>query len=153
MPILKIGLNFPLVENTTRITRDSLYINMCKLISLRSFCQRAKVGCIITSPDHRIISSGYNGTLQEACIGICDPHDKCAHAIHAEANAISFAAKNGIPLKGSILYCTHSPCYECAKLIVQAGINTVVYAEQYRLSEGIILLKEHQINVIHYLLP
>ncbi len=151
MPIYQTTFEFELDPNN-RISRVPLNLSIAHLISLRSFCQRAKVGCIITSPDHRIISTGYNGTLSESCMGICDPNLKCSHAIHAEANAISFAARNGIPLSGSFLYCTHSPCYECAKLIIQAGISKVIFSQKYRLTEGIDLLEKHSIPVIHHVL-
>ena len=132
-----------------RITRDKLYLLMAKAMGLRSLCARAKVGCIITRT-YRIVASGYNGSLSNlSCSEACDVTVSCQHAIHAEVNAISFAAKEGISLKDTTLYCTHSPCYNCAKMIIQAGIIRVVYEEKYNTdkSEGLRLLKDNNVDI------
>lgn len=116
---------------TSRPSRDFLNLQIAELISQRATCLRAKVGCVITI-EGRIISTGYNGTLVGVCNeAVCDIKSKCRHAVHAEANAISFAASMGIKLNGATLYCTYCPCYECAKLIAQSGITRVVYMNEY----------------------
>jgi dCMP deaminase len=139
-------ITFDTLKNE-RISRDDLYISMAYLMAQRSQCVRKQVGAIITL-QHRIISTGYNGSLKPLpCSIACNPLEKCYHAVHAEANAIAFAAGNGVKVYGATLYCTSSPCMECAKLIVQSGIYRVVYSDEYRLKDGILLLKENDIIV------
>jgi dCMP deaminase len=134
-----------------RISREELYISMALLMAKRATCQRLSVGCVITSKEHRIIATGYNGPLpsNNHCT-TCDVNQSCNQAVHAEANAIAFAAKEGISLKGSILYLTHSPCETCAKLIIQSGISKVVYDKLFRTTEGLGILEENQIEVRQY---
>lgn len=132
-----------------RISRERLNLLICNVISLRSTCVRARVGCVIVR-NYRIISTGYNGKLGDGpCSIICDEKNKCKHAIHAEQNAIAFAAKHGIPLQGAELYCTYCPCYECAKIIIQSAIVRVVYEKTYKTDngEGMKLLKDNSIDV------
>lgn len=128
-----------------RISREETYILISKTIAQRGTCQRAKVGCVITR-ENRIVSTGYNGSLNHHCEE-CDITHKCKDAIHAEANAITFAAKEGISLKDSKLYCTHAPCYECAKLIIQAGITEVWFDDLYTDPSGLNLLKINGVTV------
>lgn len=115
-----------------RISRNKVMAMITQTLSLRSTCQRGQVGCVITK-DGRIVSSGYNGALKgmEHC-NVCELGSPCTHAVHAEANAIGFAAKHGISLEGCKLYCTHSPCINCAFLIAQSGIKEVFYIYNYR---------------------
>lgn len=118
---------------SNRISRDELLANVAKLVAKRSTCQRASVGAVLAR-DGRIISMGYNGA--PAGIKHCE-HDMaiqepCLRTVHAEANAIAFAAKNGVSTDGTTMYCTHSPCNDCAKLIINAGIAKVMYWEAYR---------------------
>lgn len=132
-----------------RISQDKLNILICKAISLRSTCARARVGCVIVRT-HRVISTGYNGKLGHSpCSMVCDTKNKCKHAIHAEKNAINFAAKHGIALQGAELFCTYCPCYECAKDIIQAGIVRVVFELSYKTDngEGMQLLKDNSVDV------
>ena len=132
-----------------RITRDKLYMSTAELFALRSDCLRGQVGVVIIK-DHRIVCSGYNGYLpnEKPCSSeICDLESTCSRAIHAEMNAIMFAAKYGIPLEGTILYSTTSPCINCAKAIVQAGISEVVFETEYRDNRGLELLKGKGIKV------
>jgi dCMP deaminase len=144
------------MEKVKRIERAVLNMSIAFLISKRGTCHRAQVGAVITK-DHRIISTGYNGSLpvaqglnmpEDYCITNCDIQNACKHAMHAEANAISFAAKQGISLNDATLYCTHQPCYECAKLIIQAGIARVYYCLPYRILDGLDLLNEHDISAV-----
>lgn len=135
-----------------RITREKLYIEIATLFSQRSTCGRLKVGCTLIR-DGRIICSGYNGSLKSSRMGDicnCDLNKPCDKSVHAEANAIAFAAKNGIALQGSTLYVTHSPCIKCTELIVQAGIIEVVYKELFRDSSGLLFLKANKVNVTEY---
>lgn len=134
-----------------RLTRAEIYINSALLVSMRGTCQRAQVGAVIVK-NNRIISSGYNGPASglesRECSGYCDTTKSCTNAIHAEANAIYFAAKMGISLEGSEIYCTHSPCLKCAEAILQSGITTVNYLKSYRASdEAIRLLRERLVSV------
>ncbi len=136
-----------------RITREDLYMGIANLFSKRSTCRRLQVGCTIVK-DGRVICSGYNGSLKSnTSIGDvcrCSPDTPCSKAIHAEANAISFAAKQGIKLDGAFLYCTHSPCLKCAELIIQAGIKVVQYGEVFRDREGLDLLMTNGVNINKY---
>lgn len=138
-------------EFNDRLDRDSLYILMAKLMGYRGTCLRANVGCIITV-DNRIVSTGYNGSIHnEHCKELaCDIKQKCQHAVHAEANAIAFAAKKGISLEGGTLYCNYSPCTDCAKLIIQAGIKRVVYETDYTSNMGEVILRKKGIEVKQY---
>ena len=112
----------------------------------QSSCKRNQVGAIIANQG-RIISNGYNGTITGAD-NCCEDGDVSKNTVvHAEANALMFAAKNGIPTEGCSIYVTLSPCIECAKMIIQAGIKEVMYHENYRIDQGIEFLKEHNIKV------
>lgn len=135
-------------ENDHRPSRIDILMGIAQLVSYRGTCGRAQVGCVITSFDHRIICTGYNGTLVGAphCNELnCDKNEKCKHSVHAEANAIAFAAKFGIGLNGASLYCTVAPCKSCAMLIVQSGIKNVIYLGDYTDSEGIELLEKNNV--------
>ena len=117
------------------------------IFSEASHCKRNKVGAVI-STDGRIISTGYNGMpsgFTNECEDMSDNTKRLV--IHAEANAILFAAKNGVSLKGSKLTLTLSPCVECAKMIIQAGITYVEYHNEYRLNEGIRLLEKAGVKI------
>lgn len=130
-----------------RISRDELLGNIAKLVAKRSTCQRASVGAVLAR-DGRIISMGYNGAPAGVrhCEHSADDTEPCLRTVHAEANAIAFAAKNGVETDGAELYCTHSPCNDCAKLIINAGIARVVYWERYRDPAPINLL--HTVGVV-----
>lgn len=138
------------MKSGKQLSRQDLFINIAELMAMRGKCPRAKVGCVITQ-NHRMISSGYNGPVEEGLScneDGCDVLKPCKH-IHAEANAIAAAAKMGIVLDGSILYCTHGPCFKCAEMIIQAGIKEVYYKTPYRTDEGTELLLRNKIIVIH----
>ena len=118
----------------TRISRDDLLANIAQLVARRSTCLRLSVGAVLAQ-EGRIVSTGYNGApagLPHCEPETCGPDDVCVRTVHAEANVIAFAAKEGIQTMGATLYTTHSPCMECAKLIINAGIRRVVYWEEYR---------------------
>ena len=124
------------------------YLDIAKSISELSHANRKKVGAIIVK-DTMIISDGYNGTptgFQNECED-SEGNTKW-FTLHAEANAITKLVRySGLPVNGSTLYITLSPCKECSKLILQSGIKNVYYSEEYRDTEGINFLKLSGINV------
>ena len=126
---------------------DSRYLEMAAIWAKNSYCKRRQVGALIVK-DRMIISDGYNGT-PSGFENICEDENGITkpYVLHAEANAISKVAKSGNSSEGSTLYVTASPCLECAKLIIQAGIKRVVYRDEYRLTDGIDLLKRAGIEV------
>lgn len=128
---------------------DLRYLRMAKIWAENSYCTRRQVGALIVK-DKMIISDGYNGT-PSGFENICeDEHGLTKpYVLHAEANAITKIACSGNNSGGATLYVTDAPCIECAKLIIQAGIKRVVYAKQYRLTDGIELLGRANIEVIH----
>jgi len=133
-----------------QIQFDKSYLQMATIWAKNSYCIRRQVGAIIVK-DKMIISDGYNGTpagFENVCEdenGITKPY-----VLHAEANAITKVAKSGNSSDGATLYVTASPCIECSKLIIQAGIKRVVYHDEYRITDGIDLLRRAGIEVIKY---
>ena len=127
---------------------DKRYMRMAYIWSENSYCKRRKVGALIVK-DKMIISDGYNGT-PSGFENICeDDNDKTKpYVLHAEANAITKVDRSNNSSNGATLYVTSSPCIECAKLIIQAGIKRVVYSDAYRLSDGIDLLKRANIELV-----
>ena len=127
---------------------DERYLRMARIWAENSYCQRRQVGALVVK-DKMIISDGYNGTptgFENICeddAGLSKPY-----VLHAEANAITKLAKSSNNSDGATIYITASPCIECAKLIIQAGIKRVVYGEKYRLTDGIELLQRAGIEVI-----
>lgn len=121
---------------------------MAQIWAENSYCQRRKVGALIVK-DNMIISDGYNGT-PSGFENVCEDEEGLTkpYVLHAEANAITKIARSSNNSDGATLYVTASPCIECAKLIVQAGIKRVVYAEKYRLTDGIDLLERAGIETI-----
>lgn len=126
---------------------DQRYLKMAMIWSQNSYCKRRQVGALIVK-DKMIISDGYNGT-PSGFENICEDENNQTkpYVLHAEANAITKVAKSGNSSEGSTLYVTSSPCLECSKLIIQAGIKRVVFTESYRLEDGINLLKRANIEV------
>ncbi|MBQ8449348.1 MAG: dCMP deaminase family protein [Bacteroidaceae bacterium] len=127
---------------------DNRYMSMAKIWAENSYCQRRKVGALIVK-NNMIISDGYNGT-PSGFENVCEDEDGLTkpYVLHAEANAITKIARSNNNSDGATLYVTASPCIECAKLIIQAGIKRVVYAEKYRLTDGIDLLERAGVEVI-----
>lgn len=126
---------------------DSRYLRMARIWAENSYCVRRKVGALVVK-DKAIISDGYNGTpsgFENKCED--DNNVTYPYVLHAEANAITKLARSSNNSDGSTLYVTASPCIECAKLIIQAGIKRVVYGEKYRLEDGIDLLRKAGIEV------
>lgn len=126
---------------------DQRYLKMADIWAQNSYCKRRQVGALIVK-SQMIISDGYNGT-PSGFENVCeDEEDKTKpYVLHAEANAITKVAKSGNSSDGATLYVTSSPCLECSKLIIQAGIKRVVFTESYRLEDGINLLKRADIDI------
>lgn len=131
-----------------QVKLDQRYLRMARIWAENSYCKRRQVGAIVVK-DKMIISDGYNGTpsgFENECEderGVTKPY-----VLHAEANAITKLARSSNDSDGSTLYVTASPCIECAKLIVQAGIRRVVYSDKYRLEDGINLLRKAKIDTV-----
>ena len=118
---------------------DLRYLRMARIWAENS-CKRRQVGALVVK-DKMIISDGYNGT-PSGFENICEENNVTKpYVLHAEANAITKLARSSNNSEGSTLYVTASPCIECSKLIIQSGIKRVVYAEKYRLTDGVDLLK------------
>ena len=130
---------------------DERYLEMARVWAKNSYCRRRQVGALIVK-DRMIISDGYNGT-PSGFENVCEDENGVTkpYVLHAEANAISKVAKSGNSSQDATLYVTASPCMECAKLIIQAGIKRVVYLDEYRLTDGIDLLKRAGIECLHYI--
>ena len=128
---------------------DKRYLRMAAIWAENSYCERRQVGVLIVK-DKMIISDGYNGT-PSGFENICEDENGVTkpYVLHAEANAITKIACSNNNSKDATLYVTASPCIECAKLIIQAGIKRVVYSEKYRLTDGIELLERAKIDVIY----
>lgn len=128
---------------------DRRYLRMARIWSENSYCQRRKVGALLVK-DKMIISDGYNGT-PSGFPNICEDEKGITlpYVLHAEANAITKVARSNNSSEGSTLYVTASPCIECAKLIIQAGIKKVIFSELYRITDGIELMKQAGIETIH----
>lgn len=126
---------------------DRSYIEMASVWARNSYCKRRQVGALLVR-DKMIISDGYNGT-PSGFENVCEDENGVTkpYVLHAEANAISKVAKSGNSSAGATLYITASPCIECAKLIIQAGITRVVYKDEYRLLDGVELLRRAGIEV------
>ena len=118
-----------------RVSWETYFMNIAREVSTRSTCNRKHIGAVIVRKK-TILSTGYNGSIKG--LPHCDDigHEMidghCVRTTHAEANAIAQAAKNGVKIDSSEIYVTASPCYNCFKLIANAGIETIFYKEFYR---------------------
>ena len=128
---------------------DIRYLKMARIWAENSYCVRRQVGALIVK-DKMIISDGYNGTpsgFENICendMGMTKPY-----VLHAEANAITKVAKSANNCDGGTLYVTTSPCMECSKLIIQAGIKRVVFSEKYHNTEGLDILAKVGVELVH----
>jgi len=118
-----------------RVPWDQYFMNIAQVVASRSTCARKFVGAVIVR-DRTILSTGYNGSIRGMphCMdeGHMMENDHCVATIHAEANAIIQAAKNGVMIDGAMIYVTASPCWNCFKMIANAGVRRIVYGEFYR---------------------
>ena len=141
-----MGRNDTMPDNGKQAKLDQRYLAMARIWSLNSYCVRRQGGALMVK-DKMIISDGYNGT-PSGFENVCEDGDVTKpYVLHAEANAISKVAKSNNSSMGATMYITASPCIECAKLIIQAGISRVVYSEEYRSSEGVDLLRRAGVKV------
>ena len=136
-----------MTHDKKKVELDRGYLRMAQIWSENSYCTRRQVGALIVK-DKMIISDGYNGT-PSGFENICEDEDGLtkSYVLHAEANAITKIARSGNNSDGATLYVTDAPCIECAKLIIQAGIKRVLFIRDYRLQEGIDLLRRAGIEV------
>ena len=136
-----------LTVNKKQNLLDKRYLAMAEIWSQNSYCKRRQVGALLVK-DKMIISDGYNGT-PSGFENECEDNDVTKpYVLHAEANAITKVARSNNSSQGATLYVTSSPCIECAKLIIQAGIVRVVFSENYRVEDGINLLKRAEVEVV-----
>lgn len=125
-------------QMSSRIRRDDLFLSIARLFGMRSTCPRANVGSVAVI-EGRIISTGYNGSpsgephCDEQGCDVIAGH--CLRTVHAEANVVAWAARAGLSLSGATIYCTHTPCVTCSKLLVNAGIARCVIANYYNNQE------------------
>jgi len=132
---------------------DEVFLNIAAEVARLSYCERLKVGSIIVK-DGNILSMGCNGTIRgfpnvcefEAPDGSLVSHDS---VLHAEQNAILKMARSTHSCEGATMYQTVSPCMHCAKMIAQVGIRKVIYRDHYRITDGIDLLREAGVEVLH----
>ena len=136
------------IQNDKQDLLDKRYMHMAQIWAGNSYCERRKVGALLIK-DKMIISDGYNGT-PSGFENICEDafNNTKAYVLHAEANAITKVARSHNSSDGATLYVTASPCIECAKLIIQAGIVRVVYGELYHMQDGLELLSRAGIDVV-----
>jgi len=127
---------------------DKRVMRMALIWAENSYCKRRQVGALLVK-DKMIISDGYNGT-PSGFENICEDDSNVtkSYVLHAEANAITKVARSFNSSDGATLYVTASPCIECAKLIIQAGILRVVYGEPYHLDDGLNLLRRAEIEIV-----
>lgn len=138
-----------MIDDEKQSILDKRYLRMARIWAENSYCQRRKVGALLVK-DQMIISDGYNGTpagFENICedeTGVTKPY-----VLHAEANAITKIARSGNSSQGSTLYITASPCLECSKLIIQAGIKRVVFNDLYRITDGLKVLRRAGVETDH----
>jgi len=144
-----ISLNRMVEKLDKQTALDLRYLRMAKIWAENSYCNRRQVGALVVK-NKMIISDGYNGTpsgFENNCedeTGVTLPF-----VLHAEANAITKLASSHNSSKGATLYVTTAPCIECSKLIIQSGIERVVFTDKYRIEDGLILLQKSGIEVVN----
>lgn len=144
-----------------RPSREEVIMGVAHEFARLGTCDRLQVGAVIHR-DGRVISSGYNGVpsglphcdhaseVQVTLYGQAVEERGCQLAVHAEANAIAWAARHGLAVKGCSLVCTHMPCVDCSKLIINSGIQSVMYEQPYRKLDGVKLLERAHVRVVNY---
>ncbi|MDR2027014.1 MAG: dCMP deaminase family protein [Prevotellaceae bacterium] len=137
------------MKSDKQLQFDKRYLEMAHVWAKNSYCIRRQVGAILVK-DRMIISDGYNGT-PSGFENVCEDESGATkpYVLHAEANAITKVARSNNSSEGATLYVTTSPCIECAKLIIQAGIRRVVFYDKYRIEDGLELLKKANIEICH----
>ncbi len=135
--------------NVKQTLLDRRYLRMARIWAENSYCVRRKVGALLVK-ERTIISDGFNGT-PAGFENVCEDEEGITkrYVLHAEANAITKVARSNNSADDSTLYVTASPCLDCAKLIIQAGIRRVVFSELYRITDGVDLLVRAGIECCH----
>lgn len=135
---------------------DEYFMQIARVVSSRATCDRRQVGAVIVR-DRTILSTGYNGSIRGLAhcdeVGHLMEADHCVRTVHAEANAIAQAARNGVAIDGGTISITASPCWSCFKLIVNAGIVRVCYGEFYRDERIFEAAREAGVELVHVPLP
>lgn len=135
-----------------RVAWDRYFMNLAVQAATRSTCPRKHVGAVIVR-DKAVLATGYNGSIRGLphCtdVGCLMENDHCVRTVHAEANAILQAARHGVRIEGADIYVTASPCWECFKLIANAGIGRVLYGEFYRDERIREYAREAGIELVH----
>lgn len=136
-------------QDKKQLELDKRYLRMASIWAENSYCKRRQVGALIVK-NNMIISDGFNGT-PSGFENVCEDDSDTTkpYVLHAEANAITKIARSGNNSDGATLYVTDSPCIECSKLIIQAGIRRVIYGRKYRLTDGIELLQRAGIEIVY----
>lgn len=133
-----------------RIDRHEMMMRQAEVVAMRGTCSRLQVGAIIAR-DGRPISSGYNGNVSNVAHCVHADNTPCSTAMHAESNAIAYAARNGVATSDAHLYTTHMPCFDCSRLIINSGITKVFFKVPYRKREGVELMHQAGIEVFRVL--
>ena len=138
-----------MVTDNKQFLLDCRYLRMARIWSENSYCRRRQVGAILVK-DKMIISDGFNGT-PSGFDNVCEDEHGLTfpYVLHAEANAITKVARSNNSSEGATLYVTASPCMECSKLIIQAGIRRVVFSEMYRITDGLDILRDAGIEIVY----
>ena len=142
-------LHFTVLNTEDKELRNhSIFIDIATSFAKFSKAKRLKVGALIVSNRGRMVGSGFNGTPQ-GVDNCCETSKNSTHdyVIHAELNAILNATTSD--LRDSSIYLTHSPCIKCAAAILQVGIKTVIYKDEYRIKEGVDFLLKHNVNIVY----
>lgn len=118
---------------------DDFYIRVAELFATRGTCPRLQVGAVAIK-DRRVLATGYNGAPSGAphCGCVIDEANHCINAVHAELNLIANAARHGVCLIGCTVYCTHEPCNKCLPVLINAGVENVIYKNTYKNQEAIL---------------
>lgn len=119
---------------------NEYFMTLARIAAERSTCDRAHVGAVVVNKEHRIVATGYNGSVGRKTphcseVGHAIRDDHCIATQHAELNCISYCAKEGIPMDGCVIYVTHFPCLHCTKALIQSGIKKIFYEEAYRMDD------------------
>lgn len=135
-------------DNVKSLNMDMIYLRMAKTWGENSYSKRMQVGCLMVK-NKSIISDGYNGS-PSGFSNICEDENMVTlpYVLHAEANAITKLAKSTQSSEGATLYVTLSPCFECSKLIIQAGIKRLVFSDLYRKTDSIPFLLEAGVEIV-----
>lgn len=142
----------------TRPSYDEYFMEMAHVVAKRSTCLRRSVGAILVKDKH-ILSTGYNGApkglkhcSETGClrenlnIPSGERHELC-RGLHAEQNAIIQAAVFGVSIKGSVLYCTNTPCVVCVKMLINAGVTEIIYAGEYPDNLAKLMMDESNLKI------